>query len=463
MFSATIVSALAMAGAVYQVRCTLSEWGVSAAPRLTIVALLALNGMILLYGGNGMSEGLYLCTLLATCRYLLRWLRDNQLTSLVYAAIALGLCYVVRNEAIGPALLGGVVVLVIALMKSSASRRGRMWAALTDVVIFEIPVFTAFVGWAVTSYVITGQPFQQFTSNYGTTSQIKLEGSAALKQRVLQDLHDVFYLSPSIILVAVVAIVLAYRRRDVGILAPLSVVGGALVFDLLAYVNNSIQPWFRYFICAVPLESLLVGSFFVTLPALVNISRSEKKLSAFSRHRTTAALFALIAAVIIVPTNLTTILGMSKPKIGYEETQNLAFIFSRHPSPAEAEAPLTYPAMQKISSYLYNDIKGTGQVIVDNFSVCVPMIISMSSNPRIFVIPNDRSYQRTLDDPLTFHAHYILDPDPVGLGSLATTNIQYPNLWKSGAGFAVQVHSFPSMGACPQFRLFRVNQHPSQP
>ncbi len=113
-----------------------------------------------------------------------------------------------------------------------------MWAAMTDLVIFEIPVVMSFIGWAIASYVITGQPFQQFTSNYGTTSQIKLEGSAALKQRILQDIHDVLYLSPSILIVAIVAVLIATRRRDVGILAPIAVVGGALAFDLLAYINN---------------------------------------------------------------------------------------------------------------------------------------------------------------------------------------------------------------------------------
>ena len=88
MFAASLVSATCMAGAVYQVHATLAEWGVPRAARLVLAAILALNAMILYYGGNGMSEGLYVFTLLATCRYLLRWLRDNDLRSLVYAASA---------------------------------------------------------------------------------------------------------------------------------------------------------------------------------------------------------------------------------------------------------------------------------------------------------------------------------------------------------------------------------------
>ena len=162
-FGASLGSAFCMAGAVYQVRCTLAEWGVARAPRLILVVILALNGMILYYGGAGMSEGLYLFTLLASCRYLLRWLRDDDLASLVYSAVALGLCYLARNEAAGPAVAAGAVVLGVSYARRASTgvaaiptRSRRIWGALTDAVIFEIPFFLSFTGWAVVGYVITG-------------------------------------------------------------------------------------------------------------------------------------------------------------------------------------------------------------------------------------------------------------------------------------------------------------------
>ncbi len=81
----SLVSALAMAGAVYQILLALREWGVSRAPRLVLTAFFALDPMILYYGGNGMSEGLYLFTLVTSTRYLLRWMHDRDLRSLAYA------------------------------------------------------------------------------------------------------------------------------------------------------------------------------------------------------------------------------------------------------------------------------------------------------------------------------------------------------------------------------------------
>jgi hypothetical protein len=88
-------------------------------------------------------------------------------------------------------------------------------------------------------------------------------------------------------------------------------------------------------------------------------------------------------------------------------------------------------------------------------------MLTMSPNPKVFVIPNDRSYQRTLADPETFHAHYILEADPVGTNSVTSINIQYPGLWTTGAGFARRVHSF-SAGGCRDFRLFKVFTHPTE-
>ncbi len=481
-FAASIVSAFCMAGMVYQVRCTLTEWGVARAPRLVLVAILALNGMVIYYAGDGMSEGLYLLTLVATCRYLLRWMRDDDLASLVYSAIALGLCYITRNEAAGPAAAAGLAVLVVSSARRtlspaveavspsserSASRSGPIWGALTDLAIFEIPFVTSFVGWAVVSYVITGQPFAQFTSVYGTASQLKVSGEEGggppplLHTRILHDVHDIYYLAPLLPLILIIALIAAGWRRDVGVLAPISVVGGGLAFDALAYLTNSIAQWFRYFLAAVPLEVLLVGCIFATAPAVVGKVRRVRPERGRAWRWSAGALAVIGVLVLLVPSGYTTILGMKNPNVGYEETEHLGYIFLKHSSAYDKQAPATWPAMEAVTKHLADEHLADGQVVVDNFSGCVPQIILMSPNPKIFVIPNDRDFQRILADPITFHAHYILDVDPQGDGSLTAINILYPALWKSGAGFATEVYHWPAKGECPAFKLFRVTRHPN--
>jgi hypothetical protein len=303
---------------------------------------------------------------------------------------------------------------------------------------------------------------------YGTTSQIQVAGHAALSDRVLQDVHDVLYLGPAIIPILLVALFLAWRRRDFGALAPLSIVGGALGFDLLAYINDSIQPWFRYFITTVPLEVLLVGAFFATAPALVGTvpARRHAALSARERRRiprwAVAALGVVVTLAVLVPAEVTTIMGMSNPSIGYEETQHLGFIFSTHLDGLDQQSKETYPAEIAMTSYLSHMHLSDGQIVVDNFSTCIPSVITMSPNPDIFVIPNDRTFQRTLDDPLTFHAHYILDVDPVGDGGLTAPNTTFPNLWSSGDNFTKVAHVFPERGECAKFKLLKVTGHPTR-
>ena len=463
IFAASLASALFMAGAVYQVYWTLREWGVGRPVRLVLLVVMALNPMILYYAGNGMSEGLYLFTLVATSRYLLRWLREDDLRSLVYAGTALGFCYLVRNEAAAAALLAGAVVVTVRFLREMPPSGKKVWSALTDLTIFEIPFILAFAGWAVCSYVITGQPFAQFTSIYGNSSQERFVKHQLFHGRIVTDVHAVLYLAPLMPVIAIAAVVVAFRKRDLGVLAPITVIGGGLAFDLLSYAAGSIEPFLRYFITAVPLDVLLVGSLFAKSPATVRPCEHKPIRPGRSRRGWLfTAVAAIVACILLLPSIATTVRGMSDPVLATEETQLLGFIFHKHQTAEDRQERLQYSSMQAISNDLSRYHFGDGQVIVDNFAGCIPYVILMSPNPRIFVIPNDRQFQRILADPLTFGVHYILDNDPSSTGSLAATNIAYPGLWKSGAGFAHEVRDIPASGQCPQFKLYRVVRHPNQ-
>ena len=127
-----------------------------------------------------------------------------------------------------------------------------------------------------------------------------------------------------------------------------------------------------------------------------------------------------------------------------------------------------YQKSQDIATFISGLDLPDGDVVVDNSSPCVPLAIVLSPNPKVFVIPNDRDFQRILADPLTFHAHYILLPPGGGQGSLTATNRLYPALFSTGRDtgghkLATLVHAFGGAGACPSFHLYRVTQHPDTP
>jgi hypothetical protein len=462
----SIVSVLCMVGAVHQTRSALRDWGVPRAPRLVMTLIFAVNPMILLYSGNGMSEALYLFSLVATARYLARWLRDDDLRSLVYAGVALGFCYLARNEAVLPALLGAILVLTVSYRRGIGVRHARTMRALTDGTIFIMPFVTGFVGWAVASDVITGQFFAQFTSQYGTAAQIAAGGGAGQRYPLGGELrleaHALEYLAPLLVLIIVVAVVMAWRRRDPLVLVPIAVLGGGLAFDLGGYLTNSIIWSFRYVIATIPLEVLLVG---VILAAARERAPGPPETVSPSARRwrpgMLSAVGVIVAVVALVPSVPATAAGMFNPQVGVEELQELGYVFHQPLTAQDRVNKQHFAAIQVISNYLADLHLPDGDVLIDNSSGCVPEVITTVPDPRIFVIPNDRDFQRSLADPLTFDVHYILVPPPTGLNVNTATNKSYPSLYGTGDGFAEEVHQFPAYGLCSPFRLYRVVGHPT--
>ena len=104
-FASGIMSSVFMAGTCYQLFRFMEELGVRRTVRWLLVAAFAVNPMIVFSGGNGMSEALFLFTLVATTRYLARWLAGARTRDLIVAGIWLGLAYADRNEAAMAALV----------------------------------------------------------------------------------------------------------------------------------------------------------------------------------------------------------------------------------------------------------------------------------------------------------------------------------------------------------------------
>jgi hypothetical protein len=459
----SLVSSLAMAGGAYQILASLREWGVSRGPRLLLTGLFALSPMILLYGGNGMSEGLYMFTLIAATRYLLRWMRRGDLRSLAYAAVAVGFGYLARNEAAGAAALGAVIVGLVSYSRAQGGRTSRIKTGLSDLTLFAIPGFVAAAGWAVTSYVITGQFFGQFSSIYGNSEQVQNAHNPPFDGRVLFLLHASNALAPLLPFVVIAAVAVAFTRKDPRILAPLAVLGGAMAFDMLAYLDNTVFSWFRFYIATVPIQVLLVGSLVAALqnprPATAPAAAGAGPPAVRTSTRTLRTLAGVcLILVVMVPAAYTTAKGMLNPSIAREESQDLGFIFHAHPTTADIQWKARRPQILSIGKYFAGLHLPDGDVVVDNSAGCIPEVITTISQPKLFVIPNDQDFQRILADPVTFHVHYILEPNPAQV-PISATNIQYPTLWNTGSGFTRLVHQIPSRGTCPEFRLFHVVRH----
>ena len=162
------------------------------------------------------------------------------------------------------------------------------------------------------------------------------------------------------------------------------------------------------------------------------------------------------------------LLGVSVPSSGKgifassvqsSESEELGALFLSHPTKTELEWTHHYAHIQSIDAYIGNMHLPDGSIVADTYGNCTPQIVTSVPNSKVFVITNDRDFQRVLADPLTFGAHYLFVPQPVGVGLTDALNEEYPTLYAHGAGFAKLVHQFNADGICATYRLYRVTGH----
>ena len=433
----SLVSALAMAGAAYQICTALREWGVSRVPRLVLTAFFAVNPLIILYAASGMSEGLYVFTLIASTRYLLRWVHKGELRSLGYSAVALGFSYLTRNEAVGGAVAGAVAVGIVSFWRADGPRISKIKTAIEDFTIFAAPPFIAAVGWAVCTYVITGEVFAQLQSMYGNSTQEQFTTHLTFHNRVIFELHSIGAWAPALPIVLVVAAVLALRRKDPRILAPLGVLGrsaGVRRAGLPGQCRPGPDPVLHLCLPAGhPAPRQHRGRDSEPRPG------SARSYRAVTTARPRLTLLGVLAAiclllVVMIPTTITSASAMFNPKIGILESQEIDFIFHKHLSYSDIEQKDNYGWILAIGDWFTNRHLPDSDVVADNYPERVPPLLTTVNQPKLFVIPNDRDFERILADPITFHTHYILEADPASFPN-TTINDQWPTLWKTGAGF----------------------------
>jgi hypothetical protein len=459
---AVIVSALAMAGAGYQMFRFFEELRVGRLLRWLLLALFVANPMILYFGANGMSEALFTFTLVAATRYLARWLRDGTARPLVASAFYLGLAYVVRNEAAAAAAGGAVVVLIITYRRYAGDKRARIMAALTDLTLFILPFTLAFVGWALTSWIIVGHPFEQLSSAYGTTSQLKLVGGTGgtTTSRFWWAFRALLWQVPALPVLAVLALRSGWRQRDSATLAVLSILGAVVAFEVAAYTLGQISWALRYLIYAIPFTVMLAACY-----ARPESLRGESRLPERPRWTlvTTGHTYLvrnLVAPVVALALAASCIFATEHAMLytGYDlpDQQNLTYVLWPNSHAAKVNSLRgNWRSVGAEAARLDALHLGHGAIMVDNFEPCVPNLILQSKHPKQFAIPNDEDFIQKMGSPYQAGVRYFLVPAPVGYGSVDALNKEWPTLYYDGAGLADLVGTV-NMTGCHAFRLYKL-------
>lgn len=465
--AAVIMSALFMAGSVTQLAGIVSDRGLWWPIAGVVVLGYALNPVIVYYGANGMSEAPYLFFLLWATRRLLRWVDTDDVHDLVVAGVALGLSYLTRYD-------GGAAALAATLFVGVLSYRRRPEAAtpplarrqrgVLDAAVVAMPTALAFTVWAVTSWMIAGNMFAQFTSEYGNAAIIASlggSGSDTVSTALAFSAVCMAILAPLLVLL-VPGVALIRRHRLRSVLVGLVIFGAVLGFQILAYTRGTTFGFLRFYITVIPLSAVLTAlaaSAGRTMPyrrlgansELPDIDRSS------SRWRRLAPIPVTLALLVGV---VTTWLGMASPKYAPQEFALRSVVQPEPDSTSQwyldaRKVARSFSTERELAAYLDAMNLPEGSVLCDTvygFAVTV-----RSERPRQFVIPSDQDFARILNRPAAHGVKFILSVPNEGRGATDAVNVRYPTMYENGAQIARLILEARNQGAdLPDWRVYRV-------
>jgi hypothetical protein len=478
-FAGNLVSAVFMAGAVAVMLRLLTDLGLSRWLRWALTAAFALNPMIVLYAANSMSEAYFLFFLLLVARELHLWLRTRQTGRLVATGFYLGLAYLTRYESGAAAIAVTGIVGLATFIASTGGFRRRIRPALLDSIIVAAPFLVAFAGWAIASWLITGVPFQQFSSAYGNAAQIQANGlqtPSTLAQTVTlaeQGIQWMLAFEPFLPIILVACLLVVVWRRDWTALGAPAVLGAVLAFMVYVHMTVKVVPSLRYYIAVIPLVVLLVGivlsSRSDTAPG-VPVSQAgghpsappSSRLASIGGARGDARLgwgrvatvtVALLAMAATIPAGLMTITNSADNPDDAVAVQALVALGPL--TQQQQQASLRFVVDRQVSEYMDSMRLGRGTVLIDNFIGFV--VVLSSSNLDQYVTTPDLDFQQVLADPAANGVQYVLIPPNTGLGTLDAINRAYPDAYATGKGIGTLVKTFQDHSDLGHnWRLYRV-------
>lgn len=466
--SAVVVSALFMAGAVVQIRGICRDRGLGRVQTAALTAVFAINPMIVLYAANGMSEAIFLFFLVWTVRRLVRWISTDDVHDLLLAGIALAFAYLTRYDAVAAVAAAAGLVFGVTLLRRGWAHRGTtVRRAVLDAVLVAGPGLIAFLVWAATSWLITGQAFAQFSSTYGNAAILEQSGgpSGDPLGNTAYVLTAVLALGPAIPLLVPSVAGLSWRRRDAEFLVGPALFGSVLAFQAITYVAGSTFGFLRFFVAAIPLATVACAQVLSARGAV-----PTRRPGAFARDRVGPAsprdrtrfrrLVAAGTVALSVASLPVTTAVLLQPSLSPQQYA-VGHLLDRDP-PDEAERIIaSFSTERALADYLDARDLPDGSVLTD--TVFGFAVVVASQRPRQFVVPSDEDFTTVLNDPAEAGVQLMLTVPNTGRGESDALNRRYPTVWENGSEVGRLEVEVPNDGADqPTWRVYRVlsNQPP---
>lgn len=449
----TIQAALFMAAAVLGVRRIAYDRAVPGWCRIVIVTGFALNPMIVQYGGNGMSEAALIACLLWGLRYLMLWMNSAHGPDLAFAGIWIGVAYLARYEAL--AATAGAVVVVAGrtwLRSRAHDRRRRLSAGFHDAVIVAAPSTVAVAVWALSSWLLTGHLFAQFSSQYGNSAQLSVAVRAGTlsvgttSTTLLQIANSILGLQPLLIVVVLLAATLGFLRRDPTVLAPVAVLGGVVCFAALAHLTGITFGWLRFYIAAVPLGATLAATLWTPI-------RSTATPGSGRLTGAAVAAVAILASATAIPVTWQTMLDPAMRTNAIQQGLRSLVFPSQEP---RDQNPLFvfFQDDRQIATFLDSLDLAPATVLTDTREGWAIWLASGDSAQ--FVITSDKDFDVALNAPRQFGIEYILVSNPELDAGQDAVNRRYPTMWDDGAQLGTLALRVVGPDGLERWRIYRI-------
>jgi hypothetical protein len=435
-----IVTSFAAAGAALLIYKNCVHFKIPNWATYLMVALYAFNPFIFLYGFNGMSEGIFIFTIVLVVTELVRWIDDEKWTHLVWIGIALVLAFLTRYEAI-PFAAAVFVTLAFFMFKKQRLQhendienhfaadeysncddnrnRKSLWDYFegTSVVVF-MPLVTGVIVWILLNWIIMGDPLYFLTSQYSNIVQ----SSENLGEDMLSLVGNVggvfiFVIKKVFIFIPVLIAILVLRYIDKRLfkwetLMLIALVASIPAFQYIMIIMGNSFGWLRFFVYPLPIVMAWLPYEFV---------HGKARRPAFNR------MGVILCCVALVISSVLTGFVFNSSSLASEEYST----YTRGDSSVVLQ--------KEVADYI-NQNCSDSVILMDSFETWY-VILSMDATDNI-ITTCSYTFEAALENPREYSVGYILTVNPEGLGVSDAVNMYYSDLYENGADWCTLVKDF---------------------
>ncbi len=419
-FTGNIVTAFFAALGVYHMNQLLRQLGITTIIRVTMVLAFALNPLMLMYGSNGMTDGMLANVLVPCVAAVYRYSTTRHPMHIVAAGTWLALGFMIRYEAVPIAVFMGFG-LYIALLLSGSTRKEAEATALA----LWTPIVMAGIVWIILNWMIMKNPLYFLLSSYGNAKQLSTGAYNTLW--ITANIHNAGHTLMQVAewtinfwpFIPVFLITLFGYLRNLKNIFPLPLLAASLgapaLQFLLLYLNKSAD-WQRFFIYYIPFGMIMLAYI-------------------LSRIRIQYRVLAGAVTVIMVLSSCVVSFGATNsPQWGHGDISLVRRLLKWDTSYVN---PMII-GNEQIGNYISQ--RPGMKILISQWdnNYTLPFI----SNPSRVVTTSDTDYEGILENPRGRVDYFLVAP-PSSLIKLGKLYKAWPNMWSGGLLWTRLYHEFP--------------------